>query len=89
MPFLEFGTGGTRCSDFFPRILQTYRYLFLATIGFILLTAILVMNMLIGVLCEVVSVISVTEKDSLLAAYSDPALEDHAFSLFGAMFLIM
>eukprot|EP00927_Polykrikos_kofoidii_P019656 TRINITY_DN19214_c1_g1_i2.p1 TRINITY_DN19214_c1_g1~~TRINITY_DN19214_c1_g1_i2.p1 ORF type:complete len:836 (-),score=158.75 TRINITY_DN19214_c1_g1_i2:122-2629(-) len=42
--------------------------------SFILLSAVLLMNMLIGVLCEMVSVVAATEKEEMLVNYVDTKL---------------
>jgi len=43
---------------------------------FVLLAALTVMNMLIGVLCEIVSAVAATEKEELLVSYVKGKLED-------------
>merc|ERR1712190_296910 len=57
-------------------LLEDGWYLVVLLYTFVLLSALTVMNMLIGVLCEVVSAVAATEKESLTVNWVKAKLQD-------------
>merc|ERR1712110_130702 len=62
-------------ADLIHSVGQVHPFLYLFVLMFVLLASLTVINMLVGVLCEVVSVVSAVEKETLLVNFVEYRLK--------------